>query len=426
MITCAARQNTPSDAAGAPEAMSKHALELRGIAIATVVAEEFAHALCDTSSLVLLALDGLTDGHAERVFGVYRSLNALAGCVGGWVSGSCIDYTGDVTLALSLSVLGTALGYAGMFASTTVAQFLFTTAFAMTLGSTAPIFARIVSDFPDGTSTRASCLSSMHAIGGFSTFLVPPLGVLMSSALFPRAPFLAMACACGALFLLSLRYRLRTRAYVTRQRSRAVSHAEALLPVATESDTSQPLSAVWYRFVARCLLTFAAQCNNTAVLLVLKDDFGFNVFESSYAMSLSGLVCGLTSLLASAVFTKGWVQPEVVVRHGAMLMVGSCLARGLSLSYPSYQLALFVSSILLDCACGTSYFPAFDAVLVSTVHKGRVGRVVAFVETCGVAVSITSPWVIVNVLYAHAHTSPFWVGVACATSAWMVEGWFTS
>ena len=87
--------------------------------VAAIVVDELAHSLCDVSSVVIFVLDDLVDGDSTYLFGWYRSLTAFAACVGGWVSGWCVDRCDDVELALILSVLGTALGYGGMFVATT-------------------------------------------------------------------------------------------------------------------------------------------------------------------------------------------------------------------------------------------------------------------------------------------------------------------
>ena len=141
-----------------------------------------------------------------------------------------------------------------------------------------------------------------------------------------------------------------------------------------KTDDDEPgLSCVCLRFTSRLLLTFAAQCNNATMLVVLKNDLHLDMFASSMVMSFTGLLCGITSLVSAEIMRRDWITPYATIVHAPVLMVFSCVVRAMFLKTRT-GLAL---SILLDCLCGTWYYPAFDAVLVSTSRPDRVGRIVA-------------------------------------------------
>ena len=72
----------------------------------------------------------------------------------------------------------------------------------MLLGSTHPIFARIVSDMNEATTHKAACLSRAHAISGFSAFLIPPVGAMIADTIDLRAPFAAMASVSATLLVI--------------------------------------------------------------------------------------------------------------------------------------------------------------------------------------------------------------------------------
>jgi hypothetical protein len=85
----------------------------------------------------------------------------------------------------------------------------------------------------------------------------------------------------------------------------------------------------------------------------------------------------------------------------------------------TFSLTRFVLSVSFDCVCGTVYFPAFDASILSKIPTLYVGRAMAFLNTVGLVLGILSPIVVINGLYSVDHELPYVFGVvfSCMSTA---------
>ena len=170
-----------------------------------------------------------------------------------------------------------------------------------------------------------------------------------------------------------------------------------------------------YHLVARWFLVIGAQSNNITLLLLLKNDYGYDIYYCAYAMSFIGFVCGITSLISAKLVLI--LDLHYVVRYGALIMFTSCLLRAVAYDV----IPILALSVVLDCICGTLYFPAFDAIFISSLPQKYIGRVMAMMDTMSLCVSIVIPLVMVDILHPISHRLPFWVGSICSFTSWCIH-----
>lgn len=384
--------------------------------IATLLVEQVSHSLCDESSVIVFTLDDLSvRNDTAATFGLFRTSTSIANCIGSWVTGTCIDRCRKPTVPLLFSMLGTTIGYTSMLMATTTNSFVFLVAAARLFGGTGPIVGRVVADMAANSQQKASVLSLTHTSSALATFLVPPLGALLMDKAFPRAPFLLVACTSGVLLVIFCLHVLCSACGVDEKqplRDEEVEASKDDTEVAEEAASRETIAHIGRRIVSRECLTFAGQCNNMTMLLVLKDEYEFDVYRCALVMSFLGLACAVTSVASSVALRH--LNLERVVRRAPLLMAASCALR---LSFLT-SLPAFIASIVLDCVSGTFYYPAFDAILLTSLSRDRIGRTMACLDTCGLLVRMASPWIVINIMYATSHTLSYAVGVACACVAW--------
>ena len=375
--------------------------------ILAIVVDEFAHSLCDESSVVLFVLQQLTNTtDVSAVFGLYRTSTSITGCLGTWITGLVIDRTPHVMGALFFSMFGTAVAYTSMLSARDASTFIALVSVSNIFGSTGPITGRVVRDMTTPTSSKAAMFSLLNSISGFSNFLVPPLGAFIATQWFLKGPFLCMAILCACLCTSLLLHRL-----CAQHRWKKLIETETDTKLTDETMHTDPPRQWRVYLVSRWCLSCAAMSNNLTLLLIMTQDYGFTMYQCSFVISAQGLLCAITSLVSAKLLLR--CNTERVLQYGPFLMLVSCGMRAIAYT----NLYVLLVSILFDCMCGTLYFPAFDAVVISSIPREYIGRVSAFMETIGMIIRTLSPLLVINYLHTVDHRLPFLVASAEASIA---------
>jgi predicted MFS family arabinose efflux permease len=372
--------------------------------IAALVVDQIAHSLCDESSVILFTLNSFynnSDIQTNNAFGIYRTVTSLTNCIGAWVIGTAIDKCTKLSTPLMLSILGTSIGYASMSFAKNATSFIALVAFANLFGSVDPIISKIVNQLDMDTGIKASVFSISHATSAFATVIVPPIGAYVSMHWFLQAPFLLMAVLSSSLLVIFCLYTLTYK-------------SETYHTIKNISDAADEKMPIFKRIIARECLTFAAKCNNTTFLIILKDIYGYDMYACALYMSLSGFICGIMSLISCKLLL--YVPTELAVKYTPLFMICACACRTL------FQLKyMLLFSIFFDCVCGTIYYPAFDAIFFSTISSSTVGKWSAILQTISLFINSLSPLLIVNYFHSINPQLPFIVGICFACLSFLIH-----
>lgn len=129
-------------------------------------------------------------------------------------------------------------------------------------------------------------------------------------------------------------------------------------------------------------------------------------------MSFIGLIYGIISLLSSKLVLI--INLKYIIYYSPLIMLMSSLLRAKAYDV----LSLLAISVILDCICGTMYFPAFDSLFITKIPQKYIGRIM---DTVNMIISIVIPIFVINILHSISHRLPFWISTIFSITSWYIH-----